>query len=158
MRLRTLACNSSTLVTCIGYNFSAVWLKGSINDAPDALSRHSISEPASQDMLAETDIFNQLEPSISEIRATITNTLSSTHQETLHNAAKDDPECQQLRQFIIRDSHHTALNILTLVSDTGWYVHHNLTIDNNLIVNRCHLLIPPARPPLSAPSITSRFH
>jgi len=53
----------------MGYNFTTMWLKGSTNNAPDAVSKHPISAPAPQDMLAEVDILNQPEPLISEIRA-----------------------------------------------------------------------------------------
>ena len=70
MKLRTLAYNDyapelwvTTLPLC--------GLKGvqTTYYAPDAVSRHPISAPAPQDMLAEVDILNQPEPLISEIRA-----------------------------------------------------------------------------------------
>ena len=52
----------------MGYNFTAVWLKGKQNDAPDALSRNSVSEPQPQDALAEQDTERSSEMTITELR------------------------------------------------------------------------------------------
>ena len=125
----------------MGYNFTTVWLKGSTNNTPDALSRHPISAPAPQDILAEVDIFNQPEPSISEIRAANINTPSSPHLETLRKAAKDDSEHQQLWWLIINGfpPHHSQLPDSC---KQYWIVRNSLTIDDSLIVNGCRLLIP----------------
>ena len=125
----------------MGYNFTAIWLKGSNNNVPDASSRHPVSEPSPCDMLAEVDTFNQPEPSISEIRAFTTSTQTNPHLETLLKAAKEDPEYQQLRKFILEGfpSHRSQL------SDSCkryWSVRDHLTIDDNLIVCGCRLLIP----------------
>ena len=111
----------------MGYNFTTVWLKGSSNNASDVLSRHPISESASQDMLAEVDILNQPEPSISEIRATTTTMQCNPHLEMLRKAAKDDAEYQQSRQFVINGfpPHRSQL------PDSWkqyWMVRNNLTM------------------------------
>jgi len=92
-------------------------------------------------MLAEVDILNQPEPSISEIRAMTTNTQSTPHLETLRKAAKDDTEYQQLKQLIINGfpPHRSQLPDSC---KRYWMVHNNLTIDDDLIVNGCRLLIP----------------
>ena len=37
----------------MAYNFTAEWVKGSLNNAPDALSRNPVSDPEPTDMLAE---------------------------------------------------------------------------------------------------------
>ena len=62
----------------MGYNFTAEWLKGSNNSAPNALSRNPISDPSHKDMLAELDFIDQPATSISEIRATTKATLPLT--------------------------------------------------------------------------------
>ena len=63
----------------IGYNFTAQWLKGSYNNAPDALSRNPVSDPIPYDALAELDILDQPDISISEIRAS-----TATHHPSPH--------------------------------------------------------------------------
>ena len=125
----------------MGYNFTAIWLKGSNNNAPDGLSRHPVSEPSPCDMLAEVDTFNQPEPSISEIRAFTTSTQTNPHLETLLKAAKEDPEYQQLRQFIL-DGFPSHRSQLPDSCKRYWSVRDHLTIDDNLIVYGCRLLIP----------------
>ena len=124
----------------MGYNLTAIWLKRSHSNTPDALSRHPVSEPSPQDMLAEVDILNQPEPSISEIRATTTPTQRNPHLETLQKVAKEDIEYQQLRQFILNGfpSHRSQLPDSC---KRYWLVRDHLTIDDNLIVNGCRLLI-----------------
>ena len=72
----------------MGYNFTAKWLKGSTNSAPDALSRNPVSDPSPHDILAELDILNQPEISISEIRATSATNHISPHLDTLRKTAK----------------------------------------------------------------------
>ena len=44
-------------------------VKGSLNKAPDSLSRYPVSDPQTQAMLAERDPDNNMEASIAEIRA-----------------------------------------------------------------------------------------
>ena len=51
------------------YNYTAQWLKGSKNDAPDALSRHPLHDPEVTDALAELDTNDDPEMSLTEIRA-----------------------------------------------------------------------------------------
>ena len=60
-----LQCLKSHLVA---YNFSAKWIKGSVNDAPDAVSWNPVSDPQGDDTLAEFDLLNEPEMSITEIR------------------------------------------------------------------------------------------
>ena len=78
----------------MGYNFTAEWLKGSNNSAPDALSRNPTSDPSPHDILAELDILNQPEISISEIRATSATGHISPHLDMLRRTAKEDAEYQ----------------------------------------------------------------
>ena len=37
----------------MGYSFTAEWVKGARNNAPDALSRSPVSDPEQEDLLAE---------------------------------------------------------------------------------------------------------
>jgi len=52
----------------MGYNFTAKWIKGKGNEAPEALSHHPVSDPQRNDTLAEFDHQHQPELSITEIR------------------------------------------------------------------------------------------
>lgn len=85
----------------MGYNFTAEWLKGSNNSAPDTLSRNPALDHSPHDMLAELDILNQPAISITEIKANTVDDSNSPHLDELHKAAKEDIKYQQLRQFII---------------------------------------------------------
>ena len=51
------------------YNFTAQWLKGANNNAPDALSRHLVCNPQPADNLAERDAYNNPEMSFTELWA-----------------------------------------------------------------------------------------
>ena len=53
----------------MGYNFTAKWLKRTLNHAPDALSRNPTSDPQPHEMLAENDADNSIAISSAEIRA-----------------------------------------------------------------------------------------
>ena len=43
----------------MAYNFTAEWVKGTLNNAPDALSRNPVSDPLQHKMLAEHDVNTQ---------------------------------------------------------------------------------------------------
>ena len=128
----------------MGYNLTATWLKGCHNDVPDALSRHPVSELSPQDMLAEVDILNQPEPSISEIRA-ITSTHLNPHLETLCRVAGEDTEYQKLRQFIL-NGFPSHCSQLPDSCKRYWLVYDHLTIDDDLIVNGCPYQTLPRNP------------
>ena len=53
----------------MAYTFTAQWLKGADNNAPDTLSRHPVCDPQPADILAERDIHNNPEMSLTEPRA-----------------------------------------------------------------------------------------
>ena len=117
----------------MGYNFTAEWLKGSNNSAPDVLSRNPVSDPAPHDILAELDILNQPDISISEIRAISTTDHTSSHLDTLHKTAQNNIEYLQLRQFILNGfpDHRSQLPDSCKRYCT---VRDHLTIDDDLIV------------------------
>ena len=125
----------------MGYNFTAEWRKGSQNDAPDALSRNPVSDPLPQDMHAEYDITSQPEPSIQEIRTISNNGQEGPHVKDLRKHAENDEEYQQLRDIIINGfPEHRAQ--LPELCKRYWHACQLLTLDDNLIVYGCRLLIP----------------
>ena len=79
----------------MGYTFTATWLKESLNNAPDALSRNPTADPQPEDALAESEIDQLAAISAAEIRA-VTGTGESPRLTELHKAADNDPEYQKL--------------------------------------------------------------
>lgn len=67
----------------MAYNFTALWLKGILNCAADALSRHPFNEPSEGDDLAEYDINSKKALSIAQIRAS---TEDPSNQPSFNNA------------------------------------------------------------------------
>ena len=122
----------------MAYNFTAEWLKGTKNDAPDALSRNPVSDPESHELLAELDVDNNPDMSLAEVRS-ITN--ESLRLQQLREHSEQDPEYQQLKKFILNGfpSHRSQL---PENCKRYWNVREHLTLDDNLIVNGCRLLIP----------------
>ena len=134
----------------MGYNFTAQWLKGSNNGAADALSRHPFQQPADGDDLAEQEIDAHHHQAatcqaltFAQIR---TSTLTSSKNENLRN--------QELRQHTEQDIAYQALkssiiegfpNHKSSLPDSlklFWSIKDQLSIDDNLIVYGCRLLIP----------------
>ena len=107
--------------------------KGCKNDAPDALSHiQSLTN-------AVSDIFNQPDMSIAEIRTLSNDGLENTRLDDLRKAAEQD-EYQLLKKFIFEGfpPHHSQLPDLI---KQYWNTREHLTL-NNLIINGCRLLIP----------------
>ena len=80
----------------IAYNFTTRWIKGIGNSVPDALSRSQVSDPQSDDSLAEYDHQNYPEPSITEIRITTCDDHDNIRLHNLRKKVTHDPEYQQL--------------------------------------------------------------
>lgn len=125
----------------MAYNYTAQWLKGSKNDAPDALSRHPLHDPQTADALAELDINDNPEMSLTEIRAISNNHHESLRLQELRKHAEQDEQYQSLRQFIL-DGFPTHRRQLPEFCRSYWNVHQHLTLDDGLIVYGCRLLIP----------------
>ena len=126
----------------MGYNFTVQWTKGSNNSAPDALSRYPVSDPNTEDTLAEYD--NQCNPEVStaEIRAiTATEPFTTSRLQELRDKAIHDPAYQQL-QTIIMNGFPNHRNQLPESCRQFWNVREHLSIDEGLIVYGCRLLIP----------------
>ena len=84
----------------MAYNFTTEWVKGTLNNVPDALSRNPVSDPLQHEMLAKQDTNNNPEISIAEIRAVATNGQESIRIQELRKQAQNDQEYQQLQTFI----------------------------------------------------------
>ena len=84
----------------MGYTFTAVWLKGALNYAPDAFSHNPTADPQPEEALAETEIDQATATSSAEIRAVI-NRDESIRLSKLRNVADSDSEYQTLKSHII---------------------------------------------------------
>ena len=78
----------------MAYNFTAEWVKDTLNNAPDMLSWNPISDPQQQEMLAERDMNNNPEISPTEIRLAAINGQESIRIQQLREYAKHDQEYQ----------------------------------------------------------------
>ena len=125
----------------MAYNFTVEWCKGSKNNAPDALSRSPASDPLSTEMPAEVDAFNNQEMSIAELRAHTSDNTVNTPLNHLCRAAEQNEEYQMLKGFIL-NGFPTHRHQLPEPCKKYWNVRQHLTLDDNLIVNGCRLLIP----------------
>ena len=87
----------------MAYNFTAQWLKGANNNAPDALSRHPVCNPQPADNLAKRDAYNNPEMSFTELRAigdTQSGVSESLRLQELYKHAQQDEEYQLLRTHL----------------------------------------------------------
>ena len=128
-------------IKLMAYNFMTEWVKGTKNDAPDALSRNPVTDPSPEDSLAELDTLSQPALSITEIR-TLTQTKPLPYcLDDLRKNAQEDTEYQQLQHLILQGfpPHH---NQLPDTCKQYWNTKDSLTIDDGLIVYGCRLLIP----------------
>ena len=126
----------------MAFNFTAEWCKGTKNQAPDALSRNPVGEHTPTEALAEQDDDNRPELSISEIRAVWDEgKQESARMQNLRTYAEQDMEYQQLKEVILKGfpDHKKALQDSC---KQYWHVRHHLTLDEDLIVNGCRLVIP----------------
>ena len=125
----------------MAYNYTAQWLKGSKNDAPDALSRHPLHDPEVTDALAELDTNDDPEMSLTEIRAVGDQHHESLRLQEIHKHAEQDEQYQLLQNFILKGfpKHRRQL---PESCRRYWNVHQHLTLDDGLIVYGCRLLIP----------------
>ena len=125
----------------MGYNFTAEWIKGSLNNAPDALSRNPVSDPQPPEILGEHDMDNNPENTLLEIRAMANDHQENVRLQELRERAKEDHVYQQLRHYILNGfpGHRSQL---PHECQRFWSIRSQLAIDDNLIVYGCRLLIP----------------
>ena len=85
----------------MGYNFTAEWVKGTLNNAPDALLRNPTSDPQPSEMLAEHNTDNNPENTLLEVRAIANKYQENVRLQELCKQAEKDHEYQQLRSYIL---------------------------------------------------------
>ena len=126
----------------MGYNFTAQWIKGALNSTPDALSRHPVSDPLPLDLHTERDPGNEPEVTIADIRA-MSCSQESLRLHELRRHAEEDCCLQQLRHYILAGfpEHRSQL---PEVCRPFWNIRNQLTLDDDLLVYGCRLLIPAA--------------
>ena len=113
-------------------------MKGTLNNAPDALSRNLTADPQPEEVLVESEIDQLTATSAAEIRA-VTSTGESLRIIDLHNVADNSPEYQKLKSYIrIPPTSTTA----TPRMRRYWNVRTQLSLEDNLILYGCRLLIP----------------
>jgi len=114
----------------MAYNFTAQCLKGANNNAPDALSRHPIWDPQPADTLAEQDVHNNPEMSLTELRAI--RSMNSGDSESLHlqELRKHAEQDELLKQFILQ-------GFTKCRKQPYWNVHQQLTS----MMTGCRLLV-----------------
>ena len=83
----------------MGYTFTATWLKGTLNNTPDALSHNPTADPQPEEALAESEINKITAMSAAEIRA-ITSTEEPLSVTELRKVADNDSEYQKLKSYI----------------------------------------------------------
>ena len=124
----------------MAYNFTAEWIKGCLNDAPDALSRNPVSDPAPMEMLAERSEDGGDEVSVAEIRAA-EGGQESVRLETLRRCATEDDQYRRLLHYI-REGFPEHRHQLPEDCRSFWGVRNLLSVDEDLIVYGCRLVIP----------------
>ena len=128
-------------IRLMGYNFTAEWRKGKLNNAPDALSRYPVSVPSLQDMHAECDVRSNPEPSIAELRVAANEGKENVHMKEVRRYAERDPVYQVVKKMVLKGfpAHRSQM---PEECRRFWSVREHLTVDDDLIVYGCRLLIP----------------
>ena len=123
------------------FNFTAEWVKGTLNQVPDALSRSPVSDPLPQDSLAEKDIDDIPGATCAEIRVVTTQGDESVRLEEIRKHANGDEEYQQIRKFI-EEGFPKHRSQLPEQCRRYWCVRQHLSIEDDLVVCGCRLLVP----------------
>ena len=129
-----------------GYNFTARWQKGTKNEAADALSRSPVDKPQ------QKDLYGEMDQSVHEIRQLEAGE-ENLHLAELREHAKKDKVYQDLAR-VIRKGFPDKKSDLPENLKNYWCVKDKLSVDDNLIVHGCRLVIPHS---LQA-SMLSRLH
>ena len=124
----------------MAYNFTTQWVKGVLNNVPDALSRHPVSTPSPCEMLAESD------PDLSIFFAEIQAVVSGECQESfrlqeLRKYAEEDSTYQQLLHYV-KEGFPDHRSQLSEECRPFWGVRSDLSLDDGMIVYGCRLVIP----------------
>ena len=84
----------------MGYNFTVEWIKGTLNNAPDTLSRNPFSHPQPHEIFTERDIDCLTVASTAEIRAITATESNVARLQDLRRIANEDPEYRKLKHYI----------------------------------------------------------
>ena len=125
----------------MAYQFTAQWVKGCKNDAPDAISHNLVCQPRQEDTLAEHDPQNHPEMSTLEIRAITSTSPPALRINNLRYYAAQDADYQRLKKIIL-EGFPQHRNQLHESCRCYWNAREHLSIDDSLIVHGCRLLIP----------------
>ena len=120
----------------ISYNFTAQWVKGSLNAGPNALSLYPTSEATGVDELAEEST-----PSIFAIAAEEQQRHLNLRLSEVLDAASEDAVYQKLKTIVLNgfpDSKNQQPKCIT----EFWRVKDDLSVVDELIVYGCRLVIP----------------
>ena len=103
----------------MAYNFTAEWVKGTKNGAPDALSRNPVTDPSLEDTLAKLDILSQPDLTIMEIRI-LTSTEPLPHRlDDLRQHAQEDTSINNSNNLFYMDFHSIVINYQMLADGIG---------------------------------------
>ena len=107
----------------MGYNFTAEWLKGSNNSAPDALSRNPVSDPSPHDfwLNCTSSIYPFLRSELLPPQVTLAPTW--TH-------------CVELLKKTLNINNYSSSFLMTFLTIAHNFCDH-LTINDDLIVHGC---------------------
>ena len=122
----------------MAYNFTAEWIKGKKNDAPDALSYNLLLDP---DTLAEINTNGCPGMTLTEIKTRHAGTTENLQLQDIQKHAEEDHKYQQLCTFIVHGfpAHRSEL---PEPCRQFWHICKHLSLDDNLIVYGCRLLVP----------------
>ena len=96
--------------------------------------------PSLQDTLAEYDERSNCEPSIAELRVAANGGQENVHIKEVRRYAKQDPVYQVVKKWFSRNSRFIAASGPEECIQF-WSVREHLTVDDDLVVYRCCLLI-----------------
>ena len=117
----------------MAYNFTAEWIKGKKNDAPDVLSLNPLLDPEKADTLAEINTNGHPEMTLTETRTLYGGTTVRLRLQDIRKHAEEDLEYQQLYNFILHGfpAHRSQL---PEPCRQLWHTREHLSLDDDLIV------------------------
>jgi len=122
----------------MAFNFKAVWRKGATNQAPDTLSCNPIGIPTPKESLAEG---SDQPLSTAEIRSIHQGNCESVRLREVRQQATEDSDYQELKQYIMEGFPDYRGFLLEAIKPF-WQVRQHLSVEDELIVYRCRLVIP----------------
>ena len=120
------------------YSFTASWVKGTANAAPDALSRAPVSMPTPDDELGE----DQDAASINSIIISNVQSVDINLRLDAVRSAIDSDHDAQLLLDTVRTGFPNTKDQLQLALHPYWALRDSLSIDDGLVVYGCRLVIP----------------